>query len=58
MKTGTGKLSPKASRRKIKQAILASEVAKAEAHTRAFLMINLNPQTYESRKNHTEQPRP
>jgi hypothetical protein len=54
-KTGT-KTNPKMSSQ-IKRAVEASDIAKAEAHTAAFKMINLNPTTYETSKNRTQQSR-
>jgi hypothetical protein len=55
-KTGTKKSSQLSE--EIKRVVEASVIAKAEAHTAAFKMINLNPQTYENPKHRTQQPRP
>ena len=40
-------------RKAIKAAALAAETAKADAVTRTFKSINLNPATYETRPNRT-----
>ena len=42
----------------IAKAALASQIAKAEADTRAFQTINLNPAIHETRTNPTQRPRP
>lgn len=42
----------------MKRVVQASVIAKAEAHTAAFKMINLNPTTYETPNHRTQQPRP
>lgn len=42
----------------IKRAVTASDIAKAEAITRAFQSINLNPNLHENPQNRTQQPRP
>jgi len=43
---------------KIKRVVQAGDIAKAEAQTRAFLTINLNPTTYENPKHRTQPPPP
>ena len=44
--------------KEMKKAVQTSDIAKAEAHTRAFQTINLNPTTHETRTHPTQQPRP
>jgi hypothetical protein len=69
-KTGTGKSSKLNQKiitgstlaraemsQQMKRVVEVSTIAKAEAHTAAFKMINLNPTTHETPEHPTRQPR-
>jgi len=57
MKISKSKPTKKEVRKKIESAVLASEVAKAEASTRTFLLNKITPETYEIPRNQNQQPR-